>query len=360
MTLSGRKRIAVGLSGGVDSSVAAVVLKEEGHEVLAVSMKIWDGRPLPGGGGRHGCYGPEEPDDLRDAEDVARKLGIPFHVVDLSAEFNARILEMVSREYQEGRTPNPCIHCNRWLKFDLLPAALRKEGLAFDAFATGHYVRTEYDGASGRHVLWKGIDRGKDQSYFLYQLTQEHLAAAVFPLGTRTKAEIRAKAAHLDLPVAEKAESQEFIAGGIAEIFGGVSRPGPIVNRSGEVLGEHAGIHLFTVGQRKGLGISGAEPLYVTKVDPKNQSVIVGTEKDLYSSELSASSVNWVSIGRPNGPLRAAARIRYRHPESPAVITPMENGSVHVKFDEPQRAVTPGQAVVFYDGDRVLGGGIID
>jgi tRNA-specific 2-thiouridylase len=354
------KRVAVGLSGGVDSAVAASLLKREGYDVIGVTMKIWDGRPLPVETARHACYGPGEDEDVADAERIARSLQIPFHVVDLAEEYNETILEFCSRQYLSGVTPNPCVHCNRRVKFERIPAQLRSRGVAVDYFATGHYAGITYDESSARYLLRKGADREKDQSYFLYLLTQEQLATTLFPVGAYTKGEIRRMAGALDLPVAEKPESQDFVAGGYRALFGGAVNPGPILDEQGAVLGEHQGIHRYTIGQRRGLGIARGTPLYVIAIDQERNAVVVGPVERLYSSGLVAGSVNWIAIDALAAPRRVRARIRYRHEEAPAVIAPASDGRVAVSFEAPQRAVTPGQAVVFYDGDTVVGGGTIE
>ena len=353
------KRVAVGLSGGVDSAVAAALLQEAGHAVIGVSMKIWDGRPMAPESRRHACYGPDEAEDLRDAERVASHLGIPFHVLDLSAEYRHQILAECSRQYLSGRTPNPCVHCNRRIKFDLIPARLRDQGIDVDAFATGHYAIVQNDVPRGRFLLLRGRDRDKDQSYFLYQLTQDLLACALLPLGTRTKAEVRDRARALGLPVAEKAESQDFIAGGYDSIFDSPDEPGPILNESGEAVGRHGGIRHYTVGQRRGLGIAHAEALYVLAIDERRHAIIVGPAHSLYADALVAEALNWIAIPSLDTPRRVQARIRHRHEAADATLDPLPEGRARVRFDHPQRAIAPGQAVVFYEGEIVLGGGII-
>ncbi len=352
--------MAVGLSGGVDSALAAALLKEEGHEVIGVIMKIWDGRPLPQEDGRHACYGPGENEDVEDAARVADTLGIPFHVVDLAKEFNERVLDFSSSRYQAGVTPNPCVICNRWLKFHLLPEALRKCGIGFDRFATGHYAIVSHDEKDGRYLLRKGRDLGKDQSYFLYLLTQNQLAKTLFPLGNYTKAETRRQAENLHLPVATKRESQEFVSGGYKEIFNGKETPGPILDAQEQVLGTHRGIHLYTIGQRRGLGVASSDPLYVTSIDQKRNAVIVGREEHLYSQTTTASAVNWISIDELKKPMNVSVRVRYGQKVQAATMAPSEGGTVKLTFDEPQRAIAAGQAAVFYDGDIVIGGGTID
>ncbi len=354
------RHIAVGLSGGVDSAVAAALLVEEGDRVTGVTMTIWDGRPTGDGRGRHGCYGPEERQDVADAQRVARHLGIPLVVVDLAEAYSRRVLDQAAAAYRRGRTPNPCVVCNHELKFGLIQQALRQRGVETDAFATGHYARVRHDEASGRWLLLRGRDRRKDQSYFLCRLDQPQLAGARFPLGELTKEEVRAAARRLGLPVADKAESQDFTAGSYQELLGLRATPGPILDRGGRELGTHPGIAAFTVGQRRGLGLAAPAPLYVTALDPARNAVIVGQEHELGSRYLIAGDLNWIAIPGLEGPRPATARIRYRHQEAPATLTPLADGRVRVDFAAAQPAVCPGQAVVFYDDEQVLGGGTIE
>jgi len=353
------ERVAVALSGGVDSAVAAALLRDAGHEVIGVTMRIWDGRPMAAETDRHACYGPGEEADLRDAARIAERLGIPLVILDLASDYNAEILDLCTRTYLEGRTPNPCVHCNPRMKFGRIPARLRALGVAFDAFATGHYAIVERDPAQDRWLLRRGRDLGKDQSYFLYQLTQDQLASARFPLGALTKSEVRERARELGLPVAEKPESQDFIAGGYDAIFPAPDEPGEIRDESGAVLGRHAGIRHYTIGQRRGLGIAHSEPLYVVAIDETSRAVVVGPESRLYRGELIADALNWIAIDSLDAPRDAQARIRYRHEAAAARIEPLPGDRVRVRFESPQRAIAPGQAVVFYDGDVVVGGGII-
>jgi len=353
------KSALVGMSGGVDSSVAAALLLEQGWAVTGVTMTLWDGpAAAPGTVVRGACYGPGEADDVEAARSACACLGIPFRTIDLAADYRREVLDYVCDEYRAGRTPNPCVRCNRVIKFGGLVEAARRAGLEFDAFATGHYARVERDPASGRYLLKKGLDPGKDQSYFLHRLTQEQLAGVVFPLGEWTKERVRERARAMGLPAAERPESQDFLEEGASALRGGEARPGPILDRSGRVLGEHAGIEHYTVGQRKGLGIGAPEPLYVLALDAGRNAVIVGPKSALGAPGLTAGDLNWIAVPSLEGPRRAACRIRYRHREAPALLTP-RGDEVLVQFDMPQPAVTPGQSAVFYDGDTVLGGGVI-
>ena len=351
------------MSGGVDSSVAAALLKEKGYEVTGITMSLFS---LP----REACLSEELKSccgfkAVEDAQRVCSVLGIPHYVVDFRKEFERIVMADFCREYSRGRTPNPCIRCNEHIKFSLF--AERAKRLSAGFIATGHHARIEYDKASGRYILKKGKDKTKDQSYFLYTLSQDELAFTLFPVGEITKARVRQLARKWKLPVAEKEESQEicfvldndygrFLEIRVPEAF----KPGPILDLQGNILGRHRGIPFFTIGQRKGMGISSRHPLYVLAIDTDKNAVIVGTNENLLRKRLAASSVNWVSRKGIDAPLPVKAKIRYKHRESRAIVIPDGAGRVEVEFVEPQRAITPGQAVVFYDGDIVVGGGIID
>jgi tRNA-specific 2-thiouridylase len=353
------KKVVVAMSGGVDSSVAAALLKEQGYVVSGVTMKIWDGEAFSGEVRRSGCYGPGEEEDIKDAQRVAEILAIPFHVLDLKTEYKSHVLDYFCREYLSGRTPNPCIRCNRWIKFDALWKRARESGIEFDYFATGHYARVEYDENRRRHSLKKARDLRKDQSYFLFSLPQEQLGHSLFPVGNYTKEEVRKMASDFGLDVNDKPESQDFIAGGYSSLMKGPVHSGPILDRQGNVLGQHKGIPFYTVGQRRGLGISAKEPLYVSDIVPEKNAIVVGSKEELYSDELIAAGLNWIAE-RPTQPIKAKAKIRYLHREAEAMIVPLDENKAYVKFQEPQMAITPGQAVVFYDGEVVLGGGTIE
>ncbi len=349
------------MSGGVDSSVAAALLKQAGHEVIGITMKVHPdeevGEPRRFGG----CCGTG---DTVDAARVARKLGIRHYTVDFREVFAREVIDDFCREYLAGRTPNPCIRCNRYLKFDALLARARQ--LDADCVATGHYARIEFDEDSRRYRLLRGVDGDKDQSYVLYGMTQEQLGRSLFPIGELTKREVRDIAGGHDLPVADKPESQEicFVADDdyarfVTEHVGREPLPGPILDVRGRVLGEHRGIASYTVGQRRGLGIPGTEPHYVVAIDPEQNTVTVGTREDIYGDELTASALNWITFDRLERKIEVTAKIRYRHEAAAATVAPLDGDNACITFREPQPAIAPGQAVVFYDGDAVVGGGSI-
>ncbi len=354
-------RIVVAMSGGVDSSVAAALLARGGHEVIGLSMQLYDQS-----GGRDGlrfgtCC---TLDDLYDARRVAARLGFPHYIVNFEERFAETVVSDFVRQYASGRTPIPCVHCNGDLKF----ATLVERAAGFDAtrVATGHYARVEQDADTGRYRLLRGRARDKDQSYFLFTLTQAQLAHALFPVGDLDKAQVREQARALGLDVADKPDSQEicFVPDGDHASFlarrGADAGEGPIVDTNGHEIGRHAGIHRFTVGQRKGLGLSSPIPLYVVGLDAESNSVTVGPRESLERTALSASSVNWVSGAPPADGARVTAQIRHRHRPAAAAVRPTGAGQVELDFDEPQAAVAPGQAVVMYQGDEVIGGGWID
>jgi tRNA-uridine 2-sulfurtransferase len=351
--------VIVGMSGGIDSSVAAALLKQQGCQVTGVVMKIWAGGKLEGRG-KHGCYGPEEEEDIEDARRVARKLDIPFHVIDLAQEYKTEVLDYFCHEYLEGRTPNPCVRCNRRIKFGALVEKAATLGIEYDYFATGHYACIEKDTASGRCLLKKGKDTKKDQSYFLYNLSQVQLARTLFPLGDMMKSEVRRICVELQLGVEKKEESQNFVCGSYTSLFESQPGPGPMMDKQGKVLGKHKGIVNYTLGQRKGLGVAAAEPLFVTDIKPGLNAVIVGGKEDLYKTEQVISDLNWISFDALEGVVDVKARIRSSHTGYEAVISSLDNKRVRVMYKEPQIGAARGQAIVFYTGDVVLGGGIVE
>lgn len=365
---SGDVTVAVGLSGGVDSSIAAWLLQRHGYRVIGLTMQIWDGAlPLPDEG-RSGCYGPGEARDIAAAQALAQRLGIPHHVVPLAPEYATEVLGYFRAEYLAGRTPNPCVRCNRTMKFGLMLERARAMGIVFDRFATGHYARVEHDAATGRHWLRKAVDGAKDQTYFLSRLTQDQLAQVMFPLGGLTKPQVKALAREIGwAEIADKDESQNFIESkdyGVLFAEAGQT-PGPIVDAGGRVVGQHRGVVHYTIGQRKGLGIGGAgEPLYVIRIDACANRVVVGTHADCFAGGLTAGDLNWIATEPVlDAPRRIRARIRQQHREAEATLTVRQDRGrimADVMFKEPQMAVTPGQAVVFYEDDLVLGSGIIE
>jgi tRNA-specific 2-thiouridylase len=363
---SARKgRVAVAMSGGLDSSMAAAILKEAGYEVIGLTMHLRD-QAQNGSSGR--CCPPE---DIRDARRVADQIGIPHYVVNLRQAFEGEVVDYFVEEYLKGRTPNPCVRCNDRIKFGLL---LRQaEELNAKALATGHYARIERKGVKKegdpqRYLLRRGRDLIKDQSYFLFSLSQEQMGKIVFPLGEESKAKVRQQALRLGLRVAQKSESQEicFIPGDdyrkFVEMRSGeeISKPGEILNRQGKVLGFHRGLYGYTIGQRRGLGIAGPHPYYVLELDKAGNRVIAGTREELMAKGLVAAGVNWISFPQLEREVEARVQIRYRHPGAPAILSPLEGRRVRVDFRIPQRSVTPGQAAVFYQDEEVLGGGWIE
>lgn len=342
------------MSGGVDSSVAAARLQEAGHKVIGLWMQVQGEGP------------PEADPSFRDARAAARALGIPLTPVDLRAPFEEEIITPFLREYLSGRTPNPCALCNPRIKFGLLME--RAASLGAESFATGHYARTAWDPKGGRFVLLRGLDRAKDQSYFLWGLSQEQLARCRFPNGESVKEEVRAMARSKGLPLSERGESQEicFIPSGDYRDFlhrhlqGKLPPGGTIVDTAGRILGRHEGVFGFTIGQRQGIGVPARRPYYVLRIDPAANQVVVGEKEDLLAKGLRARGMHWVSIPPPEEELKAQAKIRYRHAGGACRVTPRGEGEVIVRFDEPQEAVTPGQALVLYQDDRVLGGGWIE
>jgi tRNA-uridine 2-sulfurtransferase len=352
-------RIVVAMSGGVDSSVAAALLAEQGHDVVGLSMQLYDQR-----GGEQTWGSCCTLDDLHDARRVASVIGFPHYIVNFERQFRETVISNFVQEYASGRTPLPCAHCNSDLKFSTLLE--RARGLGAEHVATGHYARVERD-VNGRWLLKRSADSGKDQSYFLFSLTQDQLARAVFPVGTLAKSEVRIQARRLGLSVAEKPDSQEicFIPDGDYAMFiernePAVARAGAIVDEHGRQLGTHGGIHRFTIGQRKGLGIASTIPLYVLRIDPDAGNVMVGPRSALERTRMAASGVNWIAIDAPAEPVRVTAQIRHRHKPAAGVVCALPDGGAEMIFDDPQAAITPGQAVVFYDDDTVIGGGWID
>ena len=359
----GKERIAVAMSGGVDSSMAASILKDQGYEVIGFTMHLWDDSPDNKGAAGRCC----SPEDLRDARRVADEIGIPHYVINLKAAFEKEVIRYFVGEYANGRTPNPCVVCNDRLKFTFL--LQKAEEIGARALATGHYARIGRDpDHPERAVLLRGTDPSKDQSYFLFTMTQAQMGKVLFPLGDKSKSEVRRLASSMRLRVAHKKESQEicFIPDNDYRKFlesrkgKEAFKPGEIVDRKGKVLGCHQGILNYTVGQRRGLRIGGENPLYVLQLDRERNRVVVGRREELLAHGLVASKLNWMAFSQLKGEVKALAQIRHRHPGVPAILFPLEEGKVRVHFQTPQESVTPGQAVVFFRGDEILGGGWIE
>lgn len=360
------------MSGGVDSSVVAGMLRERGEQVVGMTMQLWNQRRLPElipeGGSTGRCC---SLDDVYDARHVAQILGIPYYVLNFEDQFEEQVVKPFAAEYLAGRTPIPCTLCNNFIKFDrFLEMA---EGVGADRMATGHYAIVNWNDSTGRWELRRSADRAKDQTYFLFGLTQDQLARTLFPLGAMEKSAVRELARRLGIPTAAKPDSQEicFVPNGDYAAFidayfreQGVApseTQGELVTTDGRVVGEHSGVHHFTVGQRRGLGVAAGEPLYVISTEPASKRVVIGRSGDLQRATMNVGGVNWISIAAPKEPVRAEVKIRNKHQAAPAAIVPSADPSrVEVRFDDPQRAVTPGQGAVFYSGELVLGGGWID
>ncbi len=355
-------KIAVGLSGGVDSTVTAWLLKQDGHDVIGLTMQIWDGSVALPDEGRSGCYGPGEARDLLAARAVAERLGVPHVVVPLAEDYGRCVLDPFRADYRAGRTPNPCVICNQRMKFGLLWERARERGVEFEQFATGHYARVACDPATGRCRLLRGVDAAKDQSYFLAQLTQAQLRQVRFPLGDKTKPEVVRLAREAGFEdVANREESQDFIeSDSYAPLFGPEdNRPGPMVDAGGRLLGTHRGIVHYTVGQRQGLGLATGERLYVKELRADTDTVVLGRREEVFRPGCQVTGANWISGTPPPDGTACLVRLRYRHAGAQAALRALSDGLWQVDFAEPQFAVAPGQAAVFYDGDTVLGGGWI-
>ena len=347
--------VIVGLSGGVDSCLSALLLKEQGYQVIGISMSIYN-KDIPNLLDGNACYGPTEKTEITNIHRFGEKIGIPTYVFDCSEEYKRTILSYFKSEYEAGRTPNPCVKCNELMKFGLLIEKAKKEGIKYDYFATGHYCRTEFN--NGRYLLKKGLDEKKDQSYFLYRLTQEQLSSVLFPLGNFTKEQVRLLAKEKGLEVADKADSQDFYSGNYNDLLQLPPKKGNIMLLNGKVLGNHQGYWNYTIGQRKGLGIAYPEPLFVLDVDAHRNIVWVGTKEDTQKTTCYIEDLHWIAFDTP--PQKFKAYAKQRSTAKPALVTVyIEKEKAKVVFDEIQKSFTPGQSMVFYDKDIVIGGGVI-
>ena len=353
-------KILVGMSGGVDSSVVATMLKKQGHEVIGATMSIWDkNTKFSGNIHADSCFSPHEEQDVETARQICKDLGIPYYVLDCSARYKQMVLENFKSEYKSGRTPNPCVVCNSYIKFGALPEEANSQGIEFDKFATGHYSQIVFNEKTSRYEIRRGADHTKDQSYFLYRLTQEQLSKIMMPLGTFTKRQVRELALEYGLPVSDKPDSQDFYSGDINDILQNEPQPGNFVTQDGRILGQHQGIWNYTVGQRRGMGIAAERPLYVIGFNKEKNEVIVGFEEECERSGLIAEKLCWSALDSLESPMECEAKIRSSQQPTAVKVTPLENGQIKVDFFARQKAIAPGQSVVLYRNDVVLGGGVI-
>ena len=347
--------ILVGVSGGVDSACVLNLLKSQGHSVIGAMMKIYDGdiKTIA-----NSCYGTDKKKEIEDAVLVCQGADVPFYLVDLSKEFNDIVFSEFKKQYLNGLTPNPCVMCNKFIKFGLFPKAAKKMGLKFDKFATGHYARNEFNEKTHRHELKKGINPKKDQTYFLYKLSQDELKNILFPLGSMQKEDVRKYALEKNIPVAQKTDSQDFYKGDYSDLFDCDKNQGKIIDRKGSILGYHDGIWNYTIGQRKGLKIAYSEPLYVLEIDKSTNSVIVGIKDETYNKYLIANDINWIALDNPKKPFEATAKIRSASSPVEVIVYPFDD-TIKVEFKNEISSIAPAQSVVLYQDDVVLGGGTI-
>lgn len=352
-------RVLVGMSGGIDSSVAAYLLKKEGHEVVGVTMTVWNGRTdLPAPKNSNSCYAPEKEEDIKKIKEICDKIGIEHQVLDLSELYERVVLKNFKDEYMNGRTPNPCVWCNAKVKFGAMVEYAREKGMDFDKFATGHYARIV--SRSGRYAIARALDLKKDQSYFLYRLTQEQLSSIIFPLGEMKKEDVRKIDVEQGFHDIYQDESQDFYGGDYTDLLDVTNKEGNIVDRSGRVLGKHVGIWHYTIGQRKGLGVAAERPLYVLELKPQTNEVVVGFEEETFQTTVSASQVIWSYLPTLEGEVEVLAKIRSTGYPSQAKAWLEENGSITAKFHDEVKAATVGQSLVLYEDDVIICGGIIE
>lgn len=353
-----KMKYLVGLSGGVDSSVTALILKEQGHEVMGATMSIWGkDENAPKEGHKGGCYGPDEKENIEAARKIAEQIGIPYYVFDCSDRYERIVIDNFKKEYIDGRTPNPCVWCNAQVKFGLFPQLAKANGVIFDKFVTGHYARVEEE--NGRFLLKRGVATKKDQSYFLYRLNQEQLSQIYLPLGYKTKEEIREIAKANGLNSADKPDSQDFYGGDYNELLNIQDKVGNIVDLNGKVLGTHRGIWNYTIGQRKGIGIAATEALYVLELRKDTNEVVVGFADKTFKNSLVANKLNWIAMDKLTEEMNVTAKIRSTQQPVPVKIIPVSEDEVKVIFEDPQKSIAIGQSAVFYQEDTVIGGGII-
>lgn len=354
-------KILVGMSGGVDSSTVACILKEQGHEVIGATMSIWDkNRHYKITGHKDACFSPHEEEDIAEARALCQKLDIPYYVIDCTKQYQKLVLDNFKQEYLAGHTPNPCVRCNATIKFEALPRSAAEQGIVFDKFATGHYARLSFNQNLQRYQLRRAADEKKDQSYFLYRLRQEQLARIMLPLGEFTKSEVRETARRYGLKVSDKPDSQDFYTGDINDILETEPRPGNFVNSAGKILGTHHGIWNYTVGQRRGLGISADRPLYVIGLRKERNEVVLGYEDECYKTSLEVADLTWLSVAPLAEKTAVKARLRSSQAPVEAKFQPRDEATASLRFFAPQKAIAAGQSAVFYDDEGyVLGGGII-